>query len=351
MSAAGTEPGSGMAERELPVAEPARVADGAPVGPADGGRGPADGRCRRSRGAAAHRPVWAEEPTLAARIGKAAVLLLIVLAVLGPLYTVVLTSLSTQATIDRAGGGMVLVPGELTLDAYRTILDGGVVTRSILVSLGVTAVGTLLSTAVSVMAAYGLSRTGSLLHRPILFIFLITMFFSAGLIPTYLVVSGLGMIDSYWALILPGAVSAFNILILRSFFMGISQEVLEAARIDGAGDFRILLTIVLPMSTAVIAVVALFYGVGYWNSFFNAMLYLQDSGKWPLQLVLRSYVLEGVELPGSELQPAGVAGSAPPSSLALKMAIVVMALVPILMVYPFVQKHFTKGVIFGAVKG
>lgn len=304
-----------------------------------------DERRRRSRG-----PVWAERPPLVERIGKVLALVLITLVVLVPLYTVVLTSLSTEETITRAGG-MVLVPGELTLDAYATILSGNVVSRSILVSLGVTAVGTLLSTAVSVLAAYGLSRTDSVLHRPLLFVFLITMFFSAGMIPAYLLVSSLGLINSYWALILPGAVSAFNILILRAFFMGVDRSILEAARIDGAGEFRVLAKIVLPMSGAVIAVVALFYGVGYWNSFFSAMLYLTDQGKWPLQLVLRSYVLEGVQLPGSELTPAGVTGAAPPASLALKMAIVVLALVPILVIYPFVQKHFTKGVIFGAIKG
>lgn len=335
MSAGAT--GTGMPDRELPLAHGARDARGARRGPT--------ARIRNRR------PAWDEEPGVLGRLGKGLVLALMVLIVLLPLYTVVLTSLSTERTINEAGGSMVIVPGELTFAAYTTILSGGIVTRSILVSVGVTVVGTALSTAISVMAAYGLSRTSSLLHRPILFVFLITMFFSAGMIPTYLVVSGLGLIDSYWSLILPGMVSAFNVLILRSFFMGIDQGILEAARIDGAGEFRILATIVLPMSTAVVAVVALFYGVGYWNAFFNAMLYLQDSGKWPLQMVLRSYVLEGVQLPGSELTPAGVSGSAPPSSLAIKMAIVVLALVPILLVYPFVQKHFTKGVIFGAIKG
>lgn len=357
-----TSPGSGFADQSPPVAHGAggeQAADGSRRPPGTGGwLGRRGGPLSTSPGgpgspkkrAKAQRPAWDEEPTALESTGKVLVLGLIILAVLLPLYTVVLTSVSTDATINEAGG-MVLIPGELTLSAYSAILSGGVVTKSILVSVGVTAAGTLLSTVVSVMAAYGLSRTDSLLHRPILFLFIITMFFSAGMIPTYLVVSGLGLIDSYLALILPGAVSAFNILILRAFFMGIDNGILEAARIDGAGEFRILTTIVLPMSTAVIAVVALFYGVGYWNAFFNAMLYLQDSGKWPLQMVLRSYVLEGVELPGSELTPAGVGSAQQPSSLAVKMAIVVFALVPILMVYPFVQKHFTKGVIFGAIKG
>ncbi|ATG53750.1 ABC transporter permease [Brachybacterium ginsengisoli] len=340
-------PGSGVTERSVPLARRAR---GTRRPPGAGGWLGRFGRIGAGSSTSTRRPAWAEPPSAGERIGKALALAGIVLVVLLPLYTVVLTSLSTDATITAAGG-MVLIPGEITSSAYSAILSGGVVTRSILVSIGVTAVGTALSTVVSVLAAYGLSRTSTVLHRPILFLFIITMFFSAGMIPTYLVVSGLGLIDSYLALILPGAVSAFNILILRAFFMGVDTSILEAARIDGAGEFRILARIILPMSTAVIAVIALFYGVGYWNAFFNAMLYLQDSAKWPLQMVLRSYVLEGVELPGSALTPAGVGSSQPPASLAVKMAIVVFALVPILLVYPFVQRHFTKGVIFGAIKG
>jgi putative aldouronate transport system permease protein len=248
-------------------------------------------------------------------------------------------------------GGMVLVPGEITFAAYQQLLDGGVVFRSVVVSIGVTAVGTVISTVVSVLAAFGLSRTDSFLHRPILFVFLITMFFGAGLIPTYLWVSQLGLIDSYWALILPGAISAFNVLILRNFFMGIDASITDAARIDGAGDWRVLGSIVLPMSRAVVAVVALFYGVGYWNAFFNAMLYLRDSAKWPLQMVLRAYVLRGQPPQGTTgtVIELGAGGAVP--SLAAKMAVMVLALVPILIVYPFVQRHFTKGVIFGAIKG
>lgn len=318
------------------------------VGPARADSPTAD-RARRRKRRSKYRPAWEEEPTGLGAAGKAVALTFAVLAVVFPLYTVLLTSFSTQAETIRAGG-LVTVPGELTLNAYKLILSGSVVTRAVLVSVGVTAVGTLLSTTVSVLAAYGLSRPRSFGHRPILFVFLITMFFGAGLIPTYLLVSSLGLIDSYWALILPGAVSAFNVLILRNFFMGIEPAVIDAARIDGAGDWRILAKIVLPMSRAAVAVVALFYGVGYWNAFFNAILYINDNAKWPLQLVLRSYVLQGVNLPGSGTGPVDVATGAV-SGLPLQMAVMILAVVPILMVYPFVQRHFTKGVIFGAVKG
>ncbi|MEV7694027.1 carbohydrate ABC transporter permease [Microbacterium sp. NPDC089189] len=305
-------------------------------------------RPRRPR-ANKNRNAWEGRPSAVGQALKALILTIVVLTVLLPLYTVVLTSLSTTAEVNRAGG-MVLVPGELTFAAYQQILSGGIVTRAAMVSIVVTGVGTALSTAVSVLAAYGLSRPSSLLHRPILFVFLITMFFGAGMIPTYLLVSNLGLIDNLWALILPSAVSAFNVLILRSFFMGIDSSIIEAARIDGAGDWRILWKIVMPMSTAVTAVVALFYGVGYFNSFFNAMLYINDNTLWPLQLVLRSFVLQGVTLPGSGAGQVDVAVGAV-TGLPVKMAIMVLALIPILLVYPFVQRHFTKGVIFGAVKG
>src|SRR5699024_3784832 len=228
------------------------------------------------------------------------------------------------------------------------LLSGGVVTRSILVSTFVTGVGTTLSMVVSTLAAYGLSRPGSTFHRGLLFFFVATMFFGAGMIPTYLLISSLGLIDSLWALILPGAVSAFNLLILRNFFMGIDRSFIDAARIDGASELRILLSIVIPMSKAVIAVISLFYGVMYWNNYFSALLYLNGSSKWPLQLVLRSYVLQGQPVPGADatdMAGADVAG------LPIKMAITMFAVIPILLVYPFVQRHFTKGVIFGAIKG
>ncbi len=308
-----------------------------------------DARPPRRRRINKHRNAWEGRPSALGQGAKALVLTVVVLAVLFPLYTVVLTSISTTADVNRSGG-MVTVPGTITFAAYEQILSGGIVTRAAMVSIGITAVGTLLSTSVSILAAYGLSRPSSVAHRPILFVFLITMFFGAGMIPTYLLVSNLNLIDTYWALILPGAVSAFNVLILRSFFMGIDPAITEAARIDGAGDWRILLRIVMPMSKAVTAVVALFYGVGYFNAFFNAMLYINDNAKWPLQLVLRSYVLQGVTLPGSGTGQVDVVAGAV-TGLPVKMAIMVLALVPILLVYPFVQRHFTKGVIFGAVKG
>jgi putative aldouronate transport system permease protein len=299
------------------------------------------------------RPIWMEEPTPAGKVIKALTLCVVVLVVLVPLYVVVLTSISTQAAVADAGG-LVLVPHGITFGAYTDLFSGGVVTRSVIVSIGITAVGTLLSVAVTVMAAYGLSRPNSFAHRPLLFIILLTFLFSPGIIPTYLLVQSLGLIDNFASLILPGALAAFNVVVMRSFFMNsIPQELIDSARLDGASEFRILREIVLPLSKAVTAVIALFYGVGYWNAFFNALLYLNDNAKWPLQLVLRNYVLQGQPIPGvSAIQQAQVnslTGAAP--SLAIKMAVITLAVIPVLIAYPFVQRHFTKGVIIGAVKG
>ncbi|HEY5845353.1 MAG TPA: carbohydrate ABC transporter permease [Microlunatus sp.] len=284
-------------------------------------------------------------------LGESALKLLVLaiacLAVVIPFLGIVSTSLSSTEHLDESGG-FVLWPGGVSLDAYKVVLSGGVVTKALLVSIGVTLVGTVASLVVTAMLAYGLSRPGSFGSRPVLLIVLFSLLFSPGLIPTYLTVRGFGLIDTYAALIVPGLVSGFNVIVLRSFFMNIPSEVLESARIDGAGDWQILTRIVAPLSKAVLAVVGLFYGVGLWNSFFNALLYLNDQSRWPLPLVLRTYVLNGTQLSSAD---AGAAADVLPAQPALQMAMLLIAVVPILIAYPFLQRHFTKGVITGAVKG
>ncbi|MFF6916712.1 ABC transporter permease subunit [Streptomyces sp. NPDC012466] len=292
------------------------------------------------------RPAWEEKPSRAGLAGKGLALSLACLAILFPLWIVVVTSLSSRKTIDEAGG-LVMVPKGITFIAYKELLSGGQVTRATIVSLLVTLIGTLFSMTVSVLCAYGLSRTGSLGHRWILMTLLATMFFSAGLIPTYLLVQTLGLTDTYLALILPSAVSVFNILVLRGFFMGISQELVDSARIDGAGDFRILWQIVVPLSRAVIAVITLFYAVGYWSAWFNASLYLNDQDMMPLQNVM-------IQLVQKQEAPVGLGQAIKTgqlSGLAVQMAVMVMALLPVAVLSPFVQKHFKKGMLTGAVKG
>jgi putative aldouronate transport system permease protein len=295
---------------------------------------------------APERPAWEEEPSKAGLAGKGLVLTFACLAVLFPLWIVIVTSLSSRKTIDEAGG-LVIVPKELTFIAYQELLSGGQVTRATVISILITLVGTLFSMTVSVLCAYGLSRSGSLGHRWILMTLLATMFFSAGLIPTYLLVQSLGLTDTYLALILPSAISVFNILVLRGFFTEISQELIDSARIDGAGDFRILWTIVMPLSRAVLAVITLFYAVGYWSAWFNASLYLNDQDKMPLQNVM-------IQLVQRQQQPVGLGQAIRTgqlSGLAIQMAVMVMALLPVAVLSPFVQRHFKKGMLTGAVKG
>ena len=297
------------------------------------------------------RPVWEEKPTAVGQAAKGVTLTLVVLFVVVPVYAVVLTSLSPQSSVNIAGG-IVLVPHGLTLNAYREMLSGGVVTRAMVVSLCVTIVGTIVSMVVSVLCAYGLSRPRSLGHRWILMTLIATMFFSGGIIPSFIVVADIFHgYDQYWALVLPGAVSAFNILIIRAFYMNTANELIEAAKLDGASEFRILWSIVLPTSKAVNAVMALFYAVGYWSAFFNVMLYMPaDSSKWTLQYVLYTYVSQGATMPGQNAATA-FAGKDQPAPLSLQMCVVVLTLIPILIIYPFVQKHFTKGMLTGAIKG
>jgi putative aldouronate transport system permease protein len=270
-----------------------------------------------------------------------------------PLYAIVLTSISSEGAITRAGGSLVLVPDGLSLGAYRQIFANGVVTRAVLVSFGVTFVGTVLSMTVSILCAYGMSRARSFGHRFFLSAMIFTMFFSGGLIPGFLVVSELHGYDQYWALILPSAVSVFNILIMRGFYQATAQDLIDAARLDGAGESRILWSVVLPTTKAVTAVMTLFYAVGYWGSWFNVLLYMPfDNSKWPLSYVLYEYVNLGTKMPGMGTGGVGTNVQhqiAPP--FAISMAVVVLTLIPILVVYPFLQKHFTKGMLTGAIKG
>ncbi|MBX7267070.1 carbohydrate ABC transporter permease [Micromonospora sp. Llam7] len=323
----------------------ARVSGAGPAPASPASASPPPRRRRRSG-----RPVWEGPSSAPGTVAGAVVLALLVAAVLVPLWAVLVTSLASRGTIDEAGG-MVMVPREIDPSAYITIFSGGDVTRAVWISTMVTVLGTTVSLVLTVLAAYGLSRPGSVAHRSLLFYFLLTFLIFPGLVPSYLVVTGLGLKDSIWSLILPSAISVFNLVVIRAFFMNVPAELLDSARIDGAGELRILTRIVLPLSRAVIAVVGLFYAVGYWNVYFNAVLYIDSNDKFPIQRVLQSYILAGQSpnVSGTAVNLPGV--TAYPPTLAVKMAVVVVTVVPAVIIYPFVQRHFTKGVITGAVKG
>ncbi|HEX6683171.1 MAG TPA: carbohydrate ABC transporter permease [Candidatus Limnocylindrales bacterium] len=288
------------------------------------------------------RPKWMGEPRLVTKIAKALALIVVVSLVIFPFWSIVATSLASPEEVI-ANGGWVVWPEHPTLRIYEALFQEGVVTRALWVSLGVTVFGTALSLACTIFLAYALSRPQIIGGRPILLLVLFTFLFPPGMIPSYLVVTTVGIHDQYSALILPFVVNVFNLVVMRGFFQGLPGELLEAARMDGAGEWRILTRVVLPLSKSVVAVVGLFYGVAYWNRWFEALIYLNDSQKWPIGTVLRQYVNAG-----SGGEAGGEGGVFAPQSM--QMAVVVIATIPIVIVYPFLQRYFVRGVLTGAVK-
>lgn len=295
-------------------------------------------------------PVWMRHRNPAFRVMRAIVLTFCVAAVLLPFLYIVSLSFAGAKEVNQVG--VFLFPRHPSLAAYRDIFRGSLVTHALLISLYVTVVGTAISLVVTVTLAYGLSRKGLPGNRPMLYLVLITLVFTPGIIPSYLVIVHLGLLNNYFALMLPTALNAFNFVVLRNFFMNVPQELLDSAQMDGAGEFTQLVRIVLPLSKAIISVIGLFYAVGLWGTYFSAILYLPDSTKWPIQPVLNEYLIQGSAISQSTL--GAVTSSqlqqALPPQRSLDMAILVVSIVPILVIYPFIQKHFTKGVLTGAIK-
>jgi len=290
-------------------------------------------------------PFWRERASIPAQVLKAVVLVAVVAVMLFPFIYVLSVSLSTER--DLQGANVALVPLHPTLLAYQTILQGGVVISALEVSIGITVVGTLACMVMTTTLAYGLSRTSDVPGtRFVLFLVLGTLLFNAGIIPNYLLVRYLGMLNTYQSLIVPGLISAFNLVVVRQFFMNIPAELIDAAMIDGANPLQIFWQIVLPLSKAVLAVVALFYGVALWSDYFQPLLYLNNTAMWPIPLVLRLYVLQGQALSGAQQ-----VGQPLPPATTVQMAVVILATLPILIVYPFLQRYFTQGVLAGAIKG
>ncbi|WP_223069785.1 carbohydrate ABC transporter permease [Paenibacillus caui] len=269
-------------------------------------------------------------------------LVLVAAAAVFPLLYVVSMSLTPYSEVVK-NGGFIVIPRKISFEAYERIFGDPALGRSMLVTLIVTAVGTLVNMILTTLAAYPLSRK-NLRGRTFFLLYIVfTMLFSGGLIPTYLIVQSLGMLNTLWALIVPGAIATFNVLILKSFFETLPEELFESARMDGAKEFRILWQVVIPLSMPSMMTVGLFYMVGHWNSFFSAVLYITDTNLYPLQVVIRNMLLLSQS---SELQAEVTVPTA-----AMQMAAVIAGSLPIIAVYPFIQKHFTKGMLLGAVKG
>ncbi len=261
-----------------------------------------------------------------------------------PFLNVLGSSLATPG--ELATRPFVLIPREFTLDAYRYILSTSTIFRAMGVSVFVTVVGTFISLLVTALMAYALSKRYLRGRRVINFLVVFTMLFSGGMIPSFIVVNALGLIDSLWSLILPVAVNAFNFVIMRSFFQGIPDSLEEAARIDGCSDLGVFWRIVLPLSLASIATIGLFYAVFYWNTYQNAILYINDSSKWPIQVLLRQIVIVASGMNANE----NAVDVVPPAQ-SVKMAVIFVATLPMLIVYPFIQRFFVKGALIGSVKG
>jgi putative aldouronate transport system permease protein len=276
------------------------------------------------------------------------ILFLFALSVLYPLVYVVSASITNPDAVNA--GRMWLWPVDVTMDAYRTVAEYHSIVRGFLNSLFYAVVGTSISVCLTLLAAYPLSRRDLYGGKWFMVIFLIPMFFTGGIIPTYLVVHDLGILNTRWALVLPGAMTVWNVIITRTFFrVTIPDGLLEAARIDGCNDFRFFLRIVLPLSKPIIAVNALFYAVAQWNGFFNALIYLTNENLFPLQLVLRQILIQ------NQVDPAQISDARQLLEQQhlrdlLKYAVIVIASLPPLIIYPFVQKHFVKGVMIGSLK-
>ncbi len=261
-----------------------------------------------------------------------------------PFIYVVAGSFATESELARRA--FFIIPETFTLEAYRYIFTSEAFIRSIVITIGVTAVGTAVQLFFTFTMAYPLAKRALRGRKLLINIVIFAMLFSGGMIPTFLVVQGLGLIDTYWALILPNAINPFNLIIIKNFFQNFSVELEESAKIDGASEIGIFWRIVLPLSKPIIATFALFYAVAIWNDFMSPLLYLNDSSKWTLQLLLRQVTISSDPNALGNLDPDYV-----PPAEGMKLAIIVIATLPIMMVYPFLQKHFAKGLLIGSVKG
>jgi putative aldouronate transport system permease protein len=273
-------------------------------------------------------------------------LTLLAFVCLYPFLNVISYSLSGYNAV--LSGKVTFYPVDLNFDAYRQILGKTQIWNSMNTTILVTLMGTSLSLILTIFAAYSLSRDDLPGRKFLTGMILFTMYFSGGMIPTFLVVKGMGLYDTLGALFVPQAVNVFNFIVMRTFFRSLPESLEEAARIDGASYMQVLVKIILPLSLPIIATIGLFYAVGYWNTYFDALLYIQDPDKYTLQLRLRS-LLFGEELNNSGASLEGMGTQV--MSKSLKMATVAVSTVPILVVYPWLQKYFVKGVMVGSVKG
>lgn len=277
-------------------------------------------------------------------------LLAIVLTiVLYPLIFVAVASISNPAAVVK--GEVWLLPKDINFTGYEKVFANKEILNGYMNTILYTVVGTIVNVGMTILAAYPLSRKDFRGRNIFTALFVFTMFFSGGLIPTYLIVKDLGMTNTMWALIIPNAVAVWNIIIMRTFFQqSIPFEIQESAQMDGCGNFKILLRIILPLSMPILAVMTLFYSVAHWNSFFSALIYLTERDKYPLQLFLREILIQSNMQDMIQTSEESLAKTIMEAE-SIKYALVIVANLPILMLYPFLQRYFVKGMVIGAIKG
>lgn len=277
------------------------------------------------------------------------ILTIFFLLVLYPCIFVLSASFSSGDAVNS--GRVVLLPVDFSIEGYRTVFNTPTIWTGFANSLFYTVAATALNIVLTMTAAYCLSRKDLPGRNGIMLMFTFTMFFNGGMITNYLLVQKLGILNTRWALILPGAINVYNLIVAKTFIQNsIPHEMLEAATIDGCSDFGYYIKIVLPLSKAILAVLVLFYGVSHWNSYFNAMIYLHDRSLYPLTLFLREILMSNQIDPSTVSDPEMQARLAEAAGV-IKYALIVVSLVPVLIIYPFVQKYFVKGVMIGSVKG
>lgn len=274
---------------------------------------------------------------------NAVVLIGIGVVALLPFLYVLAGSFATELEITTRP--FFLWPSEITTASYESILSSRVFVRAFVTTVIVTGVGTVIQLALTALMAYPLSKIDLPGRRTMMSLIVFCMVFSAGMIPTFLIVKELGLLNSYWALILPMAINPFSLIIIKNFFQELPKELEESARIDGANELRILRSIVAPLSKPVLATFGLFYAVGLWNDYMSPLLYLGDQDKWTLQMILRQ-VTASATLTADDMN-----SDVPPPAQGIKFAVVMVATIPVLLAYPFLQKHFAKGMLIGSVKG
>lgn len=275
-------------------------------------------------------------------------LVLLSIIFLLPVWHVLIGSISDPLKVSAHSGLLIKPLGEMTLGGYQLVLQNNSIIRAYGNTILVVVASTLLGLMLTILAAYVMSVRGLYWKKPINFLVTFTMIFNGGLIPTYVVVNKLGMMDTYWALIIPGCCVAYNIIIMRTSFSEIPEAMMEAATIDGAGHWRILFQIILPVSKAIIAVIVLFYAIQHWNAWFNASIYLKDRKLFPLQLVLREIVLNSSE---NSIVADADANTVDIYRPLIKYCSIMVSVIPMMVIYPFVQKYFVTGVMIGSVKG